>query len=155
MAVGRSPRDEEPSLAGGAEIRYIETSALVAAIVEHDVSADQAIRGEGQRVASALTFAEARRAISVLGTMGRINAAAQRSALGRLRRLEAHVDVMPIGAEVLERIGKPFPVERVRSLDAIHLSTTELLDESPQLITVVTRDRRIIQNARAMGFVVE
>jgi len=155
MAVSRSRREDEPRFAGGADVRYIETSAVVAAIVEGDVNADHAIRGEGQRIASLLTFVEARRTIARLAAMGRMTSRAQRSALGHLRTFEAHVDLMSIGGEVLERLGKPFPVEPVRTLDAIHLATAEMLDASPQLITIVTRDRRVAQNARAMGFVVE
>ena len=50
---------------------------------------------------------------------------------------------------------RPFPVEPVRTLDAIHLATLEVLGEVPQLVTVVTRDARMGENARAMGYGVE
>jgi hypothetical protein len=56
---------------------------------------------------------------------------------------------------VLARAGRPFPVEPIRSLDALHLATAELLDEPPQLVTVLTRDSRVIDNARALGYRVE
>lgn len=46
-------------------------------------------------------------------------------------------------------------MEPVRTLDAIHLATVEELGETPQLITIVTRDRRIRENALAMGYAVE
>lgn len=155
MAVGRTRRADEPYFAGGSEYRYLETSAVVAAIVEDDKDADLAVRGEGRRVASSLTFAEARRTIARRGATGRMTATVQRSALARLRRLEENVALVPIGTVILDRVGRPFPVEPLRSLDAIHLATAELLDPSPQVITIVTRDRRLAQNARAMGFVVE
>jgi hypothetical protein len=56
---------------------------------------------------------------------------------------------------VLARAGRPFPVEPIRTLGALHLATEELLGEPPQLVTIVTRDSRFIDNARALGYVVE
>jgi hypothetical protein len=40
----------------------------------------------------------------------------------------------------------------LRSLDAIHLATAELLGEPPALMTVVTRDTRVRENAPALGY---
>ena len=48
-----------------------------------------------------------------------------------------------------------FPVEPVRTLDAVHLATAELLGEPPALIVVVTRDIRVRENAQALGYAVE
>lgn len=42
-----------------------------------------------------------------------------------------------------------------RTLDAIHLATLERLGEAPQLVTVVTRDARLRDNAKALGYAVE
>ena len=39
--------------------RYVESSALVAALLEHDAAARSSIRATGRRVTSALTLAEA------------------------------------------------------------------------------------------------
>ena len=51
--------------------------------------------------------------------------------------------------------GRPFPIEPIRTLDAVHLATAELLDEAPQVVTIVTRDVRVRDNARALGYIVE
>ena len=56
---------------------------------------------------------------------------------------------------VLSRAGRPFPVEPIRTLDAVHLATAELLGEPPQLVTIVTRDARAGDNARPLGYAVE
>jgi len=56
---------------------------------------------------------------------------------------------------VLSRVGRLFPVEPVRTLDAIHLATVELLGLEPASIIVVTRDARVRANARAMGWSTE
>jgi hypothetical protein len=62
--------------------------------------------------------------------------------------------VISISDQILERAGRPFPGEPVRTLDAIHLATLESLGETPQLVTVVTRDGRIALNAHALGYAV-
>ena len=54
----------------------------------------------------------------------------------------------------MTRAARPFPVEPIRTLDGIHLATLELLGETPQLVTVVTREARVARNARALGYAV-
>jgi hypothetical protein len=61
---------------------------------------------------------------------------------------------MAVTEEILKRVARPFPAEPVRTLDAIHLATLESLGETPQLVTVVTRDERVARNARALGYAV-
>jgi len=56
---------------------------------------------------------------------------------------------------VLARAGRPFPIEPIRTLDAVHLATAEALGEPPQLVSVVTRDVRVSENARALGYAIE
>jgi hypothetical protein len=56
---------------------------------------------------------------------------------------------------ILARVRRPFPSEPIRTLDAVHLATAELLGESPALTVVVTRDIRVRDNAQALGFAVE
>ena len=63
--------------------------------------------------------------------------------------------VVAVTDAVLARVGGPFPVEPVRTLDALHLATAELLGEPPQLVTIVTRDGRVRDNAQALGYAVE
>jgi len=145
----------EPTFAGGVSFRYVETSALVAAGLEGDVTAVNAIRGEGRRIASALTLAETRRTLAVAVVRGRLSQPQLRSRLAWLRRFESRCEIVEISSSVLARLGRPFPVEPVRSLDAIHLATIEMLEVEPSLVAVVTRDRRVRENAIAMGYLVE
>lgn len=151
----KSEPAREPQFAGGAAFRYVETSALVAAGVEKDATAIQAIRGEGVRVASALTFAETRRTLTVARHSGRLSSDEHQSRLSWLRRFERRCEVVDVTTSVLARLGRPFSVEPVRTLDAIHLATIESIEEDPAVVTIVTRDRRIAENARAMGYLVE
>jgi predicted nucleic acid-binding protein len=78
-----------------------------------------------------------------------------RSTVRALRRFERRYYVVAVTDAVLARVRRPFPVEPIRTLDAVHLATAELLGEPPQLTTVVTRDARVRDNARALGYAVE
>ena len=132
---------------------YIETSALLAALLQHDVAAQEALVAPGRRFTSALTLAEATRAVVRARVAGRLTLEQERIAIRALRTWAARCDLVAITDVVLERAGRPFPVEPVRTLDAIHLATAELLGEAPQLVTVLTRDARVRANARALGYV--
>ena len=150
----RRPDDDQDVPAAASSPRYIESSALVAALLEQDTEAQAEIREIGRRITSALTAAETARALLRARVTRRISVDEERSALRALRRFERHCVVLDVTEAVLTRAGRPFPVEPVRTLDAIHLATLELLGEAPQLVTVVTRDARLARNARALGYVV-
>lgn len=152
----RKPASRIPPVqVAGESLRYIESSALLAALLEHDPSALAALRVEGRHVTSALTLAEAARAIIRARVAGRLTAALEQSAVRGLRTFERRCFIVDVNSIVLARIGRPFPVEPIRTLDAVHLATAELLDELPQLVTIVTRDARVRDNARALGYSVE
>jgi predicted nucleic acid-binding protein len=147
----RAPAAEAAAVA----FRYVESSALVAALLEGDTAALEALRVGGRRVTSALTFAEAARAVVRARATGRLTPPEERAALRGLRVFERRCDVVAVTDAVLTRAGRPFPVDPIRTLDAVHLATAELLGEPPQLVTIVTRDSRIQNNARALGFAIE
>jgi len=130
---------------------YIESSALLASFLESDVSAQRAIRARGRRMTSALTVAEAQRALLRARLAGRLTEDQERHALRGLQTFARRCELIAISDDVLARAGRPFPVEPVRTLDAIHLASVELVGEQPQLMTVLTRDGRVADNARAMG----
>jgi predicted nucleic acid-binding protein len=140
---------------GGAAARYIESSALIAAKLEGDRTAWEAIRGEGVRFTSALTLAEFARRVVRGRSAGDLDDARARASMNWLSQFTRRCVVVDIDGELIARARRPFPIEPVRTLDAIHLATIESRDEEPSQIAVVTRDRRIAQNARAMGYVVE
>lgn len=127
---------------------------MLAALLEGDADARQALEERYTRVTSALTFAESARALRRARVAGRLDAQEERLALRWLRQFERRCDRVAVGDAVLERSGRPYPVEPIRTLDAIHLATVELLGEPPQLVTVLTRDSRVADNASALGFAV-
>jgi predicted nucleic acid-binding protein len=128
---------------------------VVAALLESDVSAIAALRARGRLVTSAVTAAETGRAIVRARSGGRVTPDQERAAVRGLQVFERRCDIVAVTEAVLARVRRPFPVEPIRTLDAVHLATAELLGEPPQLVTIVTRDPRVRGNAQALGFRIE
>lgn len=143
------------SISENAGVRYIESSALVAALLESDSDALKSFRTPGWKVTSALTIAEAARAIRRARATARLRADEEQAAVRALRRFELRCYLVGVTDAVLARVRRPFPVEPIRTLDAVHLATMELLGEPPPLMVVVTRDTRVRENAEALGYAVE
>jgi predicted nucleic acid-binding protein len=133
-------------------VRYVESSALLAALLEHDQAARAQLRAPGRRVTSAITFAEGARALVRARVAGRITPAQERAARRALQTFERRCALIPVTDVALARVGQPFPVEPIRTLDALHLATAELLG-APRRVTIITRDARVAENARALGYV--
>lgn len=155
LSAGRGKSRKRPTRIAQSDAiqkRYIETSALLAALLEDDRDAKEAIRAPGHRITSALTLAEANRALIRGRATGRLNAEAERGAVRGLQTFGRRCQIVAISDEVLTRAGRLFPVEPVRTLDAIHIATAELLGDPPPLIAFITRDKRVADNARALGY---
>ena len=118
-------------------------------------AARASIRAHGTRVTSALTLAEAARAILRARASGQQSEANARAATRGLQVFARRCDIVRVTDDVLARVGRPFPVDPIRTLDAVHLATAEVLAEPPALVTIVTRDVRVRDNARALGYAVE
>jgi predicted nucleic acid-binding protein len=132
---------------------YIETSLLLSALLEDDPVALAALRDAPNPVTSMLTVAEARRGLRRARADGRISEAAEVQCLHHLTALFEAWVLVRVTDDVLERAGAPFELEPVRTLDAIHLATAQLLGP-PSDVLVLTRDDRLRRNAAAMGFAV-
>lgn len=125
--------------------------------MERDASALRALQVPGDYITSSLTVAECRRAVVRARSAGRISGSQERDALVSIDAFARRCTLVAVADVVLERAGRPFPLEPIRTLDAIHLATLELLEDPPQGggLTVVSRDARIRDNARALGFAVD
>lgn len=130
---------------------YIETSLLLSALLEDDPEAVEALRRARHPVTSMLTMAESRRALRRARATGRIPEEREAQCLHVLATTFDAWVLVRITDEVLQRAGEPFEMEPVRTLDAVHLATAQLLG-APADVTVLTRDDRVRRNAAAMGF---
>lgn len=132
---------------------YFETSALMAWLVNESSRSFviNALKNANAILTSSLTFLEAKRGLQRLVAQHDISTAEHLKHLGVLTSVGTEWTTIPITEEICARAADKFPVEPVRSLDAIHLSTIlEFLQAFPDL-TVLTFDKRIIENLEPLG----
>ncbi len=134
-------------------VLYVETSAVVGWLLGEESSPRPraVIDSAGRVVTSVLTPLEASRAILRAANEGRITST---NAI-RLRRLLAEAvagwDVMELTAEIRAKAGEAFPIEPVRTLDAVHLATALEFAKVHEDISVLSLDERILANLRLLG----
>jgi len=133
-------------------ILYCESSAVLAWLLGEPRSG--AISGILNRAAgaitSALTLLEARRGIIRREVLKEMDQAAKEKLLEVLENASADWEVVEVTSRILWRAGQPFPVEPLRTLDAIHLATVvELVDGYPDL-KMLSLDDRILKNAEEL-----
>ena len=132
---------------------YLETSALLNWLLgeEKADSVKDRIALSDSVATSTLTLMESKRALIRLRKAGKLKAAQTVRLEGLLEQVSAGWFLIEIIPEVRRRACEPFPVEPVRTLDAIHLaSALELLKVYPDLF-FLTFDERIMQNLQPLG----
>jgi predicted nucleic acid-binding protein len=148
------PAAKEPGISGRTRsgALYVESSALLRILLEGDRSLSEAVAGYSRLFTSALTLVEVPRALSRAVREGRLDATEH----GRVHRRFAGFAAATIVAEftkaVRERAALDFPVEPVRSLDAIHLATLVVWKDTLGPLVVASCDDRVVRNALALGF---
>ena len=107
------------------------------------------LRGAARVVASHLTIVECERALVRLAPT--LPTAQRNQARMLLADLASKWTLVEIDAQVRDRAGQPFPVEPIRTLDALHLATALELIPTLGSIEILTCDARLIANAEALG----
>lgn len=133
---------------------YAESSAVLAWLLDEpngrtvrDVLANAEIV-----VASDLTLIECDRVViraAVLGDLTEGDAADRRA---HLAAAATHWNVLRISGEVVERSRQPFPGDRIRTLDAIHLASALVARSAAPGLEVLSLDDRIRTAAKRLGF---
>jgi hypothetical protein len=101
---------------------------------------------------SSLTLVECDRAlIRAESVDGLPEALAARRRAG-LRAATDHWILFDLDAEIVARARRRFPKEPIRTLDAIHLATALLAQSLVPELAVLSRDARVRENARELGF---
>jgi predicted nucleic acid-binding protein len=103
-------------------------------------------------VASDLTLAECDRALiraHATGTLSELETAHRRS---RLETVSILWTRLTIEGAILERARRRFPVEPIRTLDALHLASALVARTAVPGLVVLSLDKRVRDNAAALGF---
>jgi predicted nucleic acid-binding protein len=135
-------------------ILYAESSAVLRWLF-NDPLADQVfddlVRAT-KVVSSRLTLVECRRAARRALSESRIAEAQLSEVLSVLAQSTARWAVLELTPDVAERAGGRFPLEPVRTLDAIHLASMAVLRESLPDLVVLSTDERVRKNSAQLGF---
>jgi predicted nucleic acid-binding protein len=135
------------------KVIYLESSALLHWLLGQPGAAD--VRGKIDRaevvVTSQLTVAEAERALLHAENRNALKEGDGKRLRGLLNKAQASWTRMAVSDEVLARASRPFPVEPVRTLDAIHLATALEFTAVFQELVILSFDKRIRDNAEALG----
>jgi len=132
---------------------YLETSALLSWLLgepEGDV-VRHVLDGAPVVLTSRLTLVEAARGLLRAERDLRISAAERHVLTGMLAAAAAGWFRLGVADAMCERAERPFPVEPVRTLDALHLASALMALEVYPELAVLTFDARVMTNARSLG----
>jgi len=137
-------------------ILYAESSAVLAWLLgEHGSERVRGLLAAAEEVvASDLTRLEVTRVLSRAAATGLLSPETAEAVRRRFERASAGWTWWGLLPGVLERAGRPFPVEPVRALDAVHLATALELRLDVGEPTVASLDRRVRANADRLGLAV-
>lgn len=132
---------------------YVESSAVLRWLLA-EPSGEEVLRKMGSYepvVSSVLTLVETQRALARFERQGALKAAqSQRLSAMFLREADSWT-LLDLTRPILERAAGTFPVEPLRTLDALHLATAlEFLRLYDQL-AILSCDQRILSNLPALG----
>jgi predicted nucleic acid-binding protein len=105
-------------------------------------------------VTSDLTFAECRRALVRAASLGEITEEQSARLGAKVAAAAESWTRFPVDPPTLERASRPFPVEPIRTLDALHLASALLARDAVPDIALLSLDQRVRSNGEALGFTV-
>ena len=135
------------------KVIYLESSAILTWLLGEKRAAEvrRAVDAAERVVTSALSATEVERALVRAEGGGVLKGADGQRLRGLLQRTRAGWAAMAVTDEVLGRAARPFPIEPVRTLDAVHLATALAFARAYPELRVLSFDRRILDNAAALG----
>jgi len=135
-------------------ILYAESSALLSWLLGEAAApqVSEALKGAEHVAVSDLGILECDRAILRGVTISRMDQATAAERRARLEQAAARWHRLRITQEIIERARHPFPVEPLRTLDALHLASALAVRPFFPGIGVLSLDERIRNAARPLGF---
>jgi predicted nucleic acid-binding protein len=133
---------------------YAESSSVLHWLLD-EAHADEIhglLRAATKVVCSRLTLVETRRVIRRAVAETLLDEIGGTAILEVLARAAAGWAVLEMSREVAERAEAPFPVEPVRTLDALHLASALLLRQALPDLRLLSSDDRVRTNGRRLGF---
>jgi predicted nucleic acid-binding protein len=135
-------------------ILYAESSAVLRWLFNEPLGDEvlEHLRRARKVVCSRLTLVECHRAVHRALAQAEMREAALADFRAVLAQAAARWGVLDVSREVADRAAARFPIEPVRTLDAVHLASASLLRESLPDLKVLSTDERVRANGAQLGF---
>lgn len=132
---------------------YLESSAVLSWLLDESLAEKvrQTVDNATTVLTSTLTLVESNRALVRAESQGLITEGDRLRLKGLIARESRQWALIELTGSVLARASEPFPVEPVRTLDAIHLSTALEANGLYSDLEVLSFDYRIIDNLTPLG----
>ncbi len=133
---------------------YAETSAVLRWLF-NEARADEVLellRSSAKVVCSRLTLIETHRSLRRAVTLGELRETTAAEVRAVFAQAAARWGLLEMSSLVSERAEQAFPVEPIRTLDAIHLASALVLRQSIPDLSVLSTDSRVRDNASQLGF---
>jgi len=133
---------------------YAESSAVLAWLLGEDAAPQvREILGSAELViASDLTLLECDRVLIRAVALGEIEEAAAADRRAHLNAAAAHWHVLRMSTDIVDRARHPFPVEPIRTLDAIHLAWALTARSGVAGVELLSLDDRVRRAGAQLGF---
>lgn len=134
---------------------YAESSAVLAWLLEqeHGERATAALASAELVITSDVTLIECDRVLIRAVALNELTEADAADRQTRLNMVAARWTLLGLDDEIAERARRPFAIEPVRTLDAIHLASMLVAQKALPGLAVLSLDQRIRDVARRLGFV--
>jgi len=133
---------------------YAESSAVLAWLLGEPAGrrVRKVLRRAELVLASDLVLIECDRVLIRAVTLGEIDEAAAADRRAHLNAAASHWHVYRLSLDIVERARHPFPVEPVRTLDAIHLASALAVRSTIPSVELLSLDDRIRRAVEQLGF---
>jgi len=119
---------------------------------EADYRVREVLRRAALVAASDLVLLECDRVLIRAVALGEIDEATAADRRVLLNAAAAHWHLWRVSSEIVDRARRPFPVEPVRTVDAIHLASALAVRSAVPGIELLSLDDRIRQSGKQLGF---
>jgi len=133
---------------------YAESSAVLAWLLGEDAAPTvREILGRAELViASDLTLLECDRVLIRAVALAEIEEAAAADRRAHLNVAASHWHVLRLSTDIVDRARHPFPVEPIRTLDAIHLASALAARSGVAGVELLSLDDRVRRAGAQLGF---
>lgn len=132
---------------------YVESTGVLAWLLGEPRGEDarSLLATARQVLTSELTLIECDRVLIRAESLGEVTAVTKADLTATLRRAAVRWSILKMDGDVVARARRPFPLEPVRTLDAIHLASALVARSAVKDLAVLSLDDRIRAVGRPLG----